>query len=150
MAVPTELEHLQFAELMLMLPANWPLRGTAPQSSSNFWPIEWLQRLAVFPHAYKSWLGVNHTVPNGDPPLPLAPGTEFASFILAPPLTEPKGFDACVMPGDKPVWFLTLILLYREELWFKLERGADALSTLLVAAGVTGLVQPGRRNVAIA
>jgi hypothetical protein len=149
MNAPAELEHLRFAELMLMLPPNWPLDRASLQHRSNFWPIEWLQRLAVFPHQYETWLGIDHTVPNGDPPQSLAPGTSFAGFILAPPLTEPAGFERCQFSAKKRVVFLTLVPFYREEIWLKLESGADELSTRLVAAGVTGLVQPGRRNVAV-
>lgn len=149
MNVPAELAHLRFAELMLMLPPDWPLHGDNLKSPGNFWPIEWLQRLAVLPHQYETWLGVDHTVPNGDPPQPLAPGTSFAGFILAPPLTEPAGFEWCQFSAKKRVVFLTLVPLYRKEIWLKLERGADELSTRLVEAGITGLVQVGRRNVAI-
>ena len=50
MTVPTGGEAFQFAELELRLPSDWPLTLDAFANPNHYWPIEWLKRIARYPH----------------------------------------------------------------------------------------------------
>ena len=63
------LPELRHAELLLCLPSDWPFSHEAFQAEENYWPIRWLKKIARLPHRQDAWLGLGHTVPNGDPPV---------------------------------------------------------------------------------
>ncbi len=75
MSVPEGREEFRFAELMLALPADWPISDEAFKKENNYWPIRWLKILARLPHEYDTWLEYGHTVPNGDPAKPFTSKT---------------------------------------------------------------------------
>ena len=151
MTVPDGAEDFLHAELMLCLPADWKL-GTDESGEDhfrderNYWPIRWLKTLARLPHEYGTWLGAQHTIPNGNPARPLAPGVPFTGFILGPVFTAPEGFGRLDAAG-KTIHFLSVIPLTTAEMDFKLAHGADALFSALVERGVTELVDVNRPSV---
>lgn len=150
MNVPPELEEWAYAELMVALPASWPLTTEAFRDEANYWPLRWLKILARFPHEYQTWLGHSHTVPNGDPPEPFAPSTRLSGMMIVPPLNYPEEFAQLVVSPDKRINFWCLLPLYREEIDLKLRSGADALFDRLDKAGVNEVINPSRPNVAAA
>jgi hypothetical protein len=128
-----------YAELMMRLPKGWPL-------GEDSWPVRWLRRLARLPHEHATWLGWGHTIPNGDPAAPLAPGVPFTGFIIAPP-TSLDEQDSVVRTPDRSIAIYAIYPLHPDELAHKLAHGADALFELLDAAGVTDEVDPARPSV---
>jgi Suppressor of fused protein (SUFU) len=80
---PQGAEEFRFAELMLCLPADWDLNqiqlpaagGEAFPSEESYWPVRSLKQFARFPHEFKTWLWLNHTIPNGNPPAPIVEGS---------------------------------------------------------------------------
>lgn len=44
------------AELLMCLPAGWPLGPAALREDRHGWPLRWLRMLARFPHAYGAFL----------------------------------------------------------------------------------------------
>jgi hypothetical protein len=137
----------RFLELMLCLPPSWPMQEDAWRAETNGWPIRWLTTLARLPHQYGSWLWFSHTVPNGDPPQPIA-NTRFTGFIILPPVTVPQEFWKLRRVAGEAISFLAAFPLYDEEIRLKLDRGADALMHRLAAHRVTEIIDPQRRNVA--
>jgi hypothetical protein len=131
------------AELMVHLPASWQLGEDALHDASRYWPVRWLMTLARLPHRYTTWLGWGHTIPNGDPAMPLAPGVPFTGFIIAPPTSLTEA-DAVVAAPGRSIALYAIYPLHPDELTLKLERGADALFALLDAAGVTDEIAPAR------
>jgi hypothetical protein len=88
MTVPDpELAGLTHLELVLSLDAGWPL-----ETDAGHWPVQLLQDLGVLPHRYGTWLWEGHTVPNGDPAEPYAPGTALCGAIIAAPVLVPDAF----------------------------------------------------------
>ncbi|HEX2078893.1 MAG TPA: suppressor of fused domain protein [Longimicrobium sp.] len=149
MNVPEELAEWAFAELVVALPASWPIGMEAFQDEANYWPIRWLKILARFPHEYNTWLGHGHTMPNGDPPEPFAPSTRLCGMMLAYPAQYPEGFDTLVVSPGKTLHFWSLLPLYAEEMDLKLREGADALLERMDRAGVMEVVDQARPNVAL-
>lgn len=137
----------RFSELMICLPPDWPLTDKAFKDENNYWPLRWLKKLARFPHEYETWLSVAHTIPNGDPPEPLADNTSLIGFMLVPPLTTSVEFHELIVPPLKKIHFHALMPLTTREMDFKLKHGADALMQRLENAKITELLDVGRKSV---
>ncbi|WP_020475109.1 suppressor of fused domain protein [Zavarzinella formosa] len=141
------LPELRYAELLLCLPPDWPFSPEAFQQEENYWPVRWLKKIARLPHLHQAWLGLGHTIPNGDPPQPLAENTGFAGWMIDQPLMFPPELQKLRLP-DRVINFYSVVPLYSEEMVLKLKQGSGALSKRLDMAGVTELVDIGRVNTA--
>jgi hypothetical protein len=148
MTVPDGVDDARFAELMICLPPSWKVSEKGFQEEANYWPIRLLKILSRLPHEYDTWLAPGHTVPNGDPPEPYVPKTEFCCALVVNPLTTPPEFDQLEVAPGKVVHFLAVIPLYLEEVDLKLKSGSEELFQKLEKQGVTELLKPGRKNVA--
>lgn len=147
MNVPPNRDFSPYAELMLALPAGWPVGVNEWKKEENYWPIRCLKSLARYPHVYKTWLGVGHTVTNGDPAEPYVPTAPFVSVAINIPHLTKKAFHKLRVNSRKQVDFLSVIPLYPKELKFKLSRGFAALDEKLRRTGVTELLDTGRVSV---
>mgnify|MGYP000007466820 CR=1 FL=1 len=147
MSVPQGAEDFRFAELMICLPAEWKLTQKDFEDERNYWPVRWLKTLARFPQEYETWLSSWHTIPNGDPPEPLADGTRLAGFMLVPPMTTSTEFHTLLVPAVKNIHFHALIPLTSAEMEFKLKHGSGALMERLERAKITEVVNPARKSV---
>lgn len=146
MAVPPQAEALARAELMLCLPKGWPLGDSDLLSEVNYWPIRLLKSLARLPHEYQTWLGVGHTVPNGDPAQAYADGTELAGALIAPPLTlDVAAHQFQSKQGSVNIY--SVVPLYDQEMNLKLAQGTDSLLDKLDQHGVSELLDPKREPV---
>jgi hypothetical protein len=143
MTLPEGAEGVRRAELLLSLPPEWPLDKESWQDERHYWPVRLLKSLARLPHEYGTFLDVGHTIPNGDPPEPYAPGTELCCALIAGPLLAPEEFDVVEGP-DGPIHFFGLVAIHADEMQVKLERGLDALADPFDKAGVSELVKPER------
>jgi len=149
MSVPAGHEDLAYLELLLALPPTWQLNEKiAPfKEERNYWPIRLLKMLARLPHEYDTWLGLYHTMPNGDPPAPFDASTKLSGAIITIPKLVPESFATVPVRPGKKIWFLAVTPTYPEELEFKQKRGAAALQARFDKAGVSELIDPQRRNV---
>jgi hypothetical protein len=145
MAVPEGAEEFAHAELLICLPPDWPMTQEAFEDERNYWPIRWLKMLARMPHEYETWLGAGHTVPTGDPPEPYAAGTKLCCMLVMPPVTVEEGFHQ-LEAGGKVIHFYALYPLYKEEMDYKLKKGAEGLLEKFDKAGVTEVVDVARGN----
>ena len=148
MKVPEGYEHLSYAELVISLPPDWPLRQEDFSNERNYWPIRLLKMLGRMPHEYDTWLGCAHTIPNGDPAEPYAEGTKLCGAILIPPVSLPEGFHSLRVSPELEINFLGIAPLYAEEMELKLKRGAEELFKRFEKHGISELVDVTRRNVA--
>jgi hypothetical protein len=137
---------LRYAELMVSLPPDWPLTPEAFQQPENFWPLRWLKLLARLPHLQESWLGIGHTIPNGDPSKPLAPNVPFEGWLIDQPLLAPKESYQLHRP-EKIVNFYSIIPLYADEMNLKLRKGSGELGALLDRDKVKELIDIHRPSV---
>jgi hypothetical protein len=148
MNVPKGMENFSHLELFLSLPPTWPMdEKAAPfKDERNYWPIRLLKILARLPHEYDTWLGLHHTMPNGDPPAPWADNTRLSGAMITIPHLVPAEFASVEVRPGKKVWFLAVTPLHPEEMVFKLKKGGEALDALLEKEGVTELLDPQRKN----
>jgi hypothetical protein len=147
MTVPEECDESPFAELLLALPPGWPLDEKSWAKERHYWPVRWLKILARLPHAYETWLGFGHTVPNGDPPEPFAAGTRLCCWLAAPPRTVADDFATLRIDAEKTIGFHAILPIYREEMAFKLANGAEPLLERFDRHGVTEVLDIKRKNV---
>lgn len=148
MQVPEGQEDSRYAELMLHLPADWPMSQQAWTDDANYWPIRMLKFMARFPHEYGTWLCSGHTVPNGEQAEPLGEGTELGCVLLVLPLNMEDEAIGLRVNDDKVINFYQLFPLYREEMQLKLDKGMDALAERMEKVGIDGIIDPRRPNVA--
>jgi hypothetical protein len=146
MRVEKGVDAPRFAELTLCLPPDWSpgAVNSTDMSSAALWPVRLLKSLARLPHAYDTWLGFGHTIPNGEPPLPYGPDTEFSCALIVPPVKVPLDFLSLEVRKDKTVHFYAVVPIYESEMQFKLENGTDALTELFDEGCVTELIDSKR------
>jgi len=142
MQVPPDANAPHRLEFGTTLPEGWN-----PSDEQSQWPIRLLQSLSKLPRERKGWLGWGHTVPNGDPPQPLAPQTELCGVIIAPSLLVPVAFYELSIDGER-VAFYAAIPLYREELELHAREGMAQLLERLLHKDINDVVYLKRKNVA--
>lgn len=149
MTAPEEAPELQYAELVMELPATWPLTTEAFKDEDMYWPIRLLKTLARLPHEYDTWLGWGHTIPNGDPPEPYAPNTKLSGALILAPLVPPDEFQVMETNDEHGtvVNFYSVVPLYEEEMNYKLEYGTEALLNRFQLERIEGILDPSRQNV---
>ena len=83
MRVPKGQEEYAFAELMMHLPPTWPHPSDPNAGKDTSWPLEWLRKVAYYPHLNDTWLGGSMTIISSDePPVPLGPNTKQTCLLL--------------------------------------------------------------------
>lgn len=147
MAIPAGTDSPEHLELMTTLPRGWQLDAQAPRDATWYWPIHQLLQLAALPRQSNTWLGWGHTVPNGEPPQPLAANTKLCGAIIVPSLLVPTPFYELKL-ARRTIAFFSVVPLYQEELALKQREGMKALLEKLIDRGIRDLVDPKRRNVA--
>jgi len=145
MTVPEGFEERAYAELLISLPADWPMDHAAWKDERNYWPIRWLTRLARFPHEYGTWLGWDHTMPNGDPAEPFAEGTELSGVIIQPPMWYPEEFFV-LEHGGRSIHFWSVIPIYSEEMDLVLDQGPEPLMERFDEADLSDTILVDRPN----
>lgn len=148
MTLADDVDAPRYMELMVTLPADWPLQQADLEDERHYWPIRLLKMMARLPHKFDTWLGFGHTIPNFDPPAPYVPGVGFDGVIVLPPVNAPEDFGHLVIDDEKTIVFMSLVPLYPEEMALKLKKGSDALLDRFDAKGVSDIIEPGRVNVA--
>jgi hypothetical protein len=139
-------EKYRYAELLIELPADWPLGYDALGDANNRWPVDWLRRAASYPHADRTWLnGPVAIMANSDPPSPLAPACGFTSIMLM----IDHGNDGPIRLSDgREVQVYTLFPLYEDERQLEISHGLPELFRRLDQFGIGRRVDLSRPNVA--
>jgi len=148
MKVPSEVDAIQYMELMVTLPKHWEIGDEQFEDEDWYWPVRQLKFLARFPHKYDTWLGWGHTLPNGDPPEPFSDNCSFSGVIILPSVNVTEDFHALSIDEEKQIEFYSIVPLYKEEMDMKLRDGADKLLAQFDKYGVSDIVDLNRRNVA--
>ena len=153
MNVPEGLEYLQYAELCILLPADWKIGAESYElmtkvfeEESNYWPVRWLKQLARFPHEYDTWLGAYHTLPNGEDAEPYADNTKLGCMFLYPSIALPPEFRELTINEHKKINFYSLYPIYKEEMDYKLQKGGEAVLDKFEKYNVSNVVDIDREN----
>jgi hypothetical protein len=142
-AAPGE-EQYPATELLIRLPADWPLDRDRSTSPANFWPAKWLEQISANPVGYHVWYEYPFAVvSNGAPPEPLAPTVRFTCLML---VREPEEVSPIRHGDGREIELFALIPLYTEERDFGRAQGLNALYARLRARGVPLFVDVNRKN----
>jgi hypothetical protein len=147
MHVPKEAKDGTFAELMICLPAGWPLEFEAFKIEDNYWPVRLLKSLARYPHENKTWLYAGHSVLCSNPPRPFAGSTKMSSVLVRHPRLIVEEGRTIEVNNGRRVRLWAIAPLYPEELAFKQQNGYANLEELFIANKITELLDPARVNV---
>lgn len=109
------------SELLITLPPNWEIDN---KDEKWHWPIQWLANLARLPLKENSWLGYGHTIENNGH---FAENTELCCILLSMPYFFDTGATYCKLPNGDEVIFYQMIPVYKDEMRFVIDNGADAL-----------------------
>ena len=139
MNVPVGCDANPFAELMMCLPAEWPLTADRFREENNYWPVRLLKMLARYPHENNTWLCGGHSVSHGKA---FAANTKMSSVILLQP--QLLGAEPTVHVRGEEVLLWAVCPLYEEERAYKQARGSEALTKLLANRGINELLNPAR------
>lgn len=147
MTVPKQAQGFEFVELLINLPASWPMKQVDWENEQFYWPVRLLKTLARLPHEHHTWLFMGHTVgdPKGDP---YHSTTRQNCALIAPCISAPRAFHTLEISAAKRIHFFTVIPLYPEEVELKLKHGANALFARLEAARIGDSIDPSRPNAA--
>ena len=141
------------AELMIGLPRDWGDRlaklddiDDEEAVDSIYWPIGLLKWLARYPHFAETWFGPGHTIPNVEEE-PYSPDSRLNGAMISFSTLVPESHSVLTLPDGDHLNFYGLILLYPEEMDFKLKKGAGALADKLELADVSEVIDVTRRSV---
>ncbi|GLY79760.1 suppressor of fused domain protein [Actinoallomurus iriomotensis] len=133
-----------YAELLICLPPDWPLSADALNDEKAYWPVRLLKTVARLPHEYDTWIGVWHSVPNGDPAEPYAEGTPFAGVLVAPMVDHPEEAHTVITAEGKQISLLALVPLHPAEIDLKVTEGTGALLDAFDRITVNEVFDPAR------
>ncbi len=145
MTVPKGAEQFQYAELIILLPLDWPLDEQSLKDENYYWPVEWLRRIAHLPHENDTWVYDEHIVSNGDPPKPFASNTQQVAMLV---LNQGSEQSELILSDGRPVNFYELYPLYKEERDLQQKKGTRHLVELFYKHGMSQIVDTKRLNVA--
>ncbi|HET8549584.1 MAG TPA: suppressor of fused domain protein [Bryobacteraceae bacterium] len=93
--------------------------------------VETLRLLAHFPHDQDTWIGIGHTILNGDPPAPFWGSSVLDTVLLLPPIVTRDAIlgDELILDCE-PVEFLWVVPLTTPECRLKLAHGENAILDL--------------------
>lgn len=131
-----EPEKWNRSELCLTPPGDWPVGEEAWKDEENYWPIRWLKTLARLPHDYSTFIGPGHTVPNGDPPEPVAKTAGFEGFAVTQISIFGPEFVLMTARDGQQIMINTVVPVYASEMNHKLRNGGEALDELLANGGL--------------
>jgi hypothetical protein len=141
-----DIAEYQYAELVLKLPADWPIEGKKFKEDINYWPIMWLRHLAYMPHEYEGWVDEGVIVPNGEPPQSFADNTKLAAMLVN--RSKEEGVRKLKCSDGRIINYYTLIPLYKEEFNLAMRKGADYLVKKLDEQGISEIIDITRPSVA--
>lgn len=148
MNVPDDVEDAaRYAELVMLLPFEWPVE-TGLSDGRVSWPLQLLARTAAFPAEADAWLGLGHSIPNGEPPEPFVDGLDFCGIIIAPPMSLPPHGRTFRRPDGAEVELMAVLPVFERELELKRKEGMPVLLKRFDAAGVNELFDGNRSAVA--
>jgi hypothetical protein len=144
MTTPPEMEHYQYAELVLYLD-GWDTDVNAWRKPEQLWAINWVRRLTQIPFENNTWLGGRWTIiSNEEPPQPLSEFTDMTCWLL---LGEKKPLDRALLHDGKTVVFYTLMPIHTAERDFIFKEGIVPFLRLFEKNDTPVALDPARPSV---
>lgn len=148
MNVPSELEQyeLEHAEYVIYLPKEWNIKSNAQK---DYWPIGMLKQIARIPIYCDTWLGFGHTVHGDEKKSPFSENTMLNSFLLLNAVGMDGEICEIKLKSGKHIRFYQLMVLYQEELEYKIKTNVEELLNRFPDEEFPPVVYPNRKNYCI-
>ena len=130
-----------YRELILALPAHWPLDQPDTRAAATDWPVRDLRSLARYPHRLGAYVDWQHTV--GTPDARADPGCPYPGALFAGSQTLPRGVRDLEAEGHA-IAFMSVYPLFPSELRHARRHGSESLIDRLLLLGVTDRLDPTR------
>ena len=134
----------RYCELVMALPADWPIEEKQFVDEKFWWPFRHLKQTARFPHVSNKYIWCEHTIANEEPLEPFHDSVPFCGSILSIPMLCPEEAWSVHVRKDKEVFFFSWLPLYERELKYAHKHGSEALLEQLEVLDVTELIQVDR------
>lgn len=137
---------VRFAELVMCLPADWPMDEEALEEDATAWPLAMLRALGRLPYTHGVAFDFGLCTDNLTLPFDMTKDAGFSAVLLAPPVTIPDAFWCLDADNGKVIDFFGAVMLYPRELEYARYQGVVALARALDKLSVTELVRPERES----
>jgi hypothetical protein len=139
MPVPERYKERSRNEIYFCLPSYWDL---SDESQSQFmWVITWLQKLAKHAVNKQTWFGPGHTIPTGNPAVPLSVSMKQDHFILVDPILLEEVLSPLKLDTfEERIYFLGALPIFGGEVDYKMGKGTYKFLQKLTAQGTTELL----------
>jgi len=142
--LPSLTDDFTCTELIMVLPADWPLGEDALNDPRWNWPIEWFKRIVDQVRQTDHWLKTPSFFMNDDPPAPLAPGTQLCGWLC---LQVPEG--ALTVPDYREISMKSLTPIYAEEERLIREQGHEVFIEKMIEHNLPTYLDPHRINLGL-
>lgn len=136
-----EVSNCKYSELVLFLPADWPLNENEMYKEENFWPISMIKKIALFPHLHNTWFWHGHTYSNQ---LPFHSSTPYSGALIHQASRLSKDFLVMPTAREERTFFHNLTLLHQVELDFYIDHGFERLVKALGDQKLNYIMDPDR------
>lgn len=119
--VPPGQERFRHAELVILLPGDWPHGPKALDDLRSSWPYGWLLKLAAYPHEQQTWLPPTTIVDCGGS---LSPETTMSCLLMSAQDTEA---GAARLSDGRTVVFYFVTPIYAAERDLEKREGINVL-----------------------
>ena len=130
----------EHTELYFCLPNYWDLENLQKQ-----WVFEWIQKMARYLTEKQTWFGVGHTIPNGNPAVPLSPTMNQRYLLLNDPMYLRNELTPLTLE-DTEIHFLGIIPIFEDEMDYKMARGTYKLVQKMEGKGISELLDDYRMS----
>lgn len=110
------------------------------------WYAQAMSFFAHYPFDYHTWLGISHTVTNGNPPVPVVEGSQLTTALFLPPVFESQAFTNGLLLSGEKINYLWLIFITDDECNYLQKFGFDALFHQLKQHGLMAMLNPNRSS----
>lgn len=131
-------------EIYFCLPAFWDIEDMTNQNFS--WPFDWIYRLENFVREKNTWFGPGHTIPAGNPVLPISETVQQEYFMLYDPIFVADELAPFQMQNNS-IQFLCIFPIHGDELDYKMGKGTYKFIKLFVGRGHDERIDYARKSV---
>lgn len=141
--VPDKYSTLKHIEIYFCLPSYWDLNDL--DNPTMNWVQPWIQKLAKHLIEKKTWYGVGHTFPNGNPVEAISPTMKQKYFLLNVPTYLADELTPLEVE-DKTIEFLSIVPIFEDELDYKMGKGTYKLQKKFLDKNITEILDDYRMS----
>ena len=120
MPVTEKWKGREFNEIFFALPAYWDVNDTDNNTLTAC--FDWIYRLQDFARTKETWFGPGHSIPCGNPSVPISNLLKQDNFMFLSPMFLEDIFQPFAL-GHKTVHLLAIVPVFSDELEYKMVKG---------------------------